>query len=103
MHNTDSTSSTATRALSTTVATTGTWYHLVGVRDKLAGTMKLYVNGALQATTTYTGGWASNGNLAVGRARWTNSSDWLNGVVDEVQVFAGALTAAEVTTLFTNP
>src|SRR4029078_850022 len=55
MHNTDATSSTATRAVSTTVATTGTWYHLVAVRDKLAGTMKLYVNGQLQATTAYAG------------------------------------------------
>ena len=53
MHDSDSTSSAAYRAVSTTTAATGQWYHLVGVRDKAAGTMKLYVNGQLQATTAY--------------------------------------------------
>ena len=102
MHSTDATSSTVMRALSTTVATTGTWYHLVAVRDKLAGTMKLYVNGRLEATTNYTGGWTSSGNLAVGRARWINSNDWFSGAVDDARAYAGALTDAEVTALYTG-
>jgi hypothetical protein len=103
MNPSDATNSASTRALSTTVATTNTWYHLVAVRDKLAGTMKLYVNGTLEATTAYTGGWAANGAFAIGRAKWTASNDWFSGIVDETQVFAGALTDAEVNALFTSP
>ena len=104
MNASDATSGTAFRALSTTVAAANTWYHLVAVRDKQAGTMRLYVNGVLEGTTTHTGGWASNGSLAVGRARWAGgNNDRFSGIVDETQVFAGALTAAEVTALFTSP
>jgi len=104
MNGSDATNVAAIRALSTTVAAANTWYHLVAVRDKQAGTMKLYVNGVLEGTAAHTGGWASTGNLAVGRARWAAANnDWFSGIVDETQVFAGALTAAEVTALFTSP
>jgi YVTN family beta-propeller protein len=97
----DSTSGVATRALSTTTPVTGQWYHLVGVRDKLAGTIKLYVNGRLEAMTAYTGGWAANGSLTVGRGKYGGPVDWFAGAVDEVQVFAGPLTDADVTSLYT--
>lgn len=103
MQSSDSTSGTATRAVSTTTPVTGQWYHLVGVRDKLAGTIKLYVNGRLEATTAYTGGWAANGSLTVGRGKYGGPVDWFAGAVDEVKVFAGPLTDADVTSLYTGP
>jgi len=56
MHDADSTSSNPVRAVGTTTPVAGQWYHVVGVRDKAAGTMKVYVNGRLEGTTPYTGG-----------------------------------------------
>jgi hypothetical protein len=103
IHSADATNSTPTRAVSTTTAVAGQWYHLVAVRNKAAGAMKLYVNGRLEATTAYAGGWASNGNLTVGRAKWSGSIEWFAGTVDEARVYSGALTDAEVTALFTGP
>lgn len=102
LHDVDSTASTAYRAISTTTPTTGVWYHLVGVRDKTAGTLKLYVNGQLQATTAYTGGWAANGALNVGRGKWSAPNDWFGGSIDEVQVFGSALSDADAAQLYTT-
>jgi hypothetical protein len=102
IHSADSTTSTATRAVSTTTAVAGQWYHLVAVRNKVAGTMKLYVNGRLEATTAYTGGWASNGNLSVGRAKWNAGVEWFAGSVDDARIYADALTDTEVMALFTG-
>lgn len=103
VHSADATNSTPTRAVSTTTPVAGQWYHLVAVRNKSAGSMKLYVNGRLEATTAYTGGWASTGNLTIGRAKWTGSIEWFGGLVDEARVYADALTDAEVSALFTGP
>jgi len=48
-------SGTVYTATSTTVLTANVWYHLVGVWDVTAGTLKLYVNGVNEATTAQTG------------------------------------------------
>ena len=50
MHDADTTASAAVRAIGTTTPVAGQWYHVVGVRDKAAGTMKLYVNGRLEGS-----------------------------------------------------
>ncbi|MBA55186.1 MAG: hypothetical protein CMK89_12095 [Pseudomonadales bacterium] len=100
MHDIDSTNSTAFRAVSTTTPVVGQWYHITGVRDQQAGTMKIYVNGQLEGTTAYAGGWASNGSLNVGRGRWGAPNDWVAGAVDEVSVFTQALTDADVFELY---
>jgi|CXWL01.1.fsa_nt_gi YVTN family beta-propeller protein len=102
MHDSDSTTSVAYRAVSTTVPVTGQWYHVVGVRDKTAGTMKLYVNGRLEATISYTGGWKATGVLSVGRGKWGVANDWFAGGIDEVSVFDSSLTDAEVAQLYTQ-
>jgi hypothetical protein len=102
MHDSDSTGSSAFRAVSTTTPVTGQWYHVVGVRDKAAGTMKLYVNGKLEGTTAYTGGWAATGGLNVGRGKWGGPNDWFAGAIDEAQAFAGTLSDADVVQLYTQ-
>lgn len=99
MHDVDSTSSTAYRAVSTTTPVPGEWYHVVGVRDAAAGTLKIYINGQLEGTTAYNGGWASNGNLNVGRGKWGAPNDWVAGAIDEVSVYDFALNDAEVAQL----
>ncbi len=45
----------------------GTWYNLIGVNDVADGLLKLYVNGVLQSTVPYTGGW--QGHRQDGRRR----------------------------------
>lgn len=100
LHDADSTASAPYRAIGTTTPVTGTWYHLVGVRDKAAGTLKLYVNGKLEGTTAYAGGWTANGSLNVGRGKWGGQNDWFAGAIDELRTFGTALSDADVAQLY---
>ncbi|GAA1995599.1 LamG-like jellyroll fold domain-containing protein [Catenulispora subtropica] len=56
-----------TRITSTAPAAVGVWTHLLGTYDAGTGTMKLYVNGVLNATGTVANSIASNGIFAMGR------------------------------------
>lgn len=98
---TDSTSATTVTAQAvTTSPTTGTWYHLVGVQDTTAGRILLYVNGILQDSVPYTSPWRASGKTAIGRGRYDgNRVDFLQGQIDDVQVFDRALPATEVAAL----
>ncbi|MER6103813.1 LamG-like jellyroll fold domain-containing protein [Streptomyces sp. NPDC001832] len=81
----------------------GRWYHLVGVRDGTDNTIKLYVDGKPAATATGGAAYPSTGALAVGRAQWGgNDTDFWNGAVDEVHAYDKALTAEEVSALYTD-
>lgn len=102
MHDADSTTSNPYRAISTTTPVAGQWYHIVGVRDKTAATIKIYVNGRLEGTTAYTGGWASGGTLNVGRGKWGGANDWVAGAIDEVGTYSYALNDAEITNLYNS-
>lgn len=74
----------------------GQWHHMVAT---LSGDgMKLYVDGAIVATNPqtaaepYTGYWRVGGDRVWGGA----SSSWFDGDIDEVAVYAKALTQEEV-------
>ncbi|MFE6174448.1 LamG-like jellyroll fold domain-containing protein [Streptomyces sp. NPDC056464] len=91
------------RARLVTTPETGRWYHLVGVRDSTDNTIKLYVDGKPAATATGGAAYPSTGSLAVGRAQWGGSdTDFWNGAVDEVHAYDKALTAEEVSALYTD-
>jgi hypothetical protein len=76
------------------------WYHLTGVRD--GNTVRLYVDGALAATTTAGPVVVSTGPLALGRAKYAGTkTDWWSGAIDQTHAYNRALTDAEVTALFT--
>jgi alpha-L-arabinofuranosidase len=93
----DSTTATEVRADADSQPSTGTWYHLIGVDDVVAKQLRLYVNGQLQSTVSYTTPWKATGNTAIGRGKWNGAAvDFLNGAVDDVQVFDHALTGPEV-------
>jgi hypothetical protein len=72
---------------------TGQAYHVVGTYD--GSTQRLYVNGAEVAHAPLTGAVTANSN-ALDIASWSGGSEPFNGTIDEVAVYAGALSAARV-------
>ena len=90
-----------TRALAPSTVEPSRWYHLVGVRDASAGTLKLYVDGQPAATRSVCLGEASNGHTVIGRGQYGgNPVDFLDGAVDQVHLYDRALSDAEVNTLY---
>jgi hypothetical protein len=84
---------------SDTVAQTGVWVHLVGTFDASIGVARLYLNGQLQATHYETSGvpatgWQSTGSLTIGKN--------FGGLIDQVHVFQGVLSAREVQNLYST-
>ncbi len=96
----DSTSAVATLASASIPPMPGTWYHLVGVYDASAQTISLYVNGSLQETVPYTGGWQGSGHTGIGRG-WYNGGpvDFVNGQIDDVHLYNIALAPKSVADL----
>ncbi len=87
------------RVVSQNAFPTGTFYHVVGTYD--GATLKLYVNGALEAQLSKTG------SVSYTSVPWTIGSSYSevraagfprtwNGVIDEVQIFNRSLTGAEI-------
>jgi hypothetical protein len=90
------------RARMVTTPELGRWYHLVGVRDASTNQIALYVDGKRAATSASGPNYVGSGPLAVGRAKWNGeNTDFWNGAVDEVHAYDKALTAEEVSTLYT--
>ncbi len=83
-------------AESTTVKTAagkyldGTWHHIVGVRNAYEKQMQLYVDGELAAQAA-----EECGSLNCAAEVFTMGEN-LNGLLDEVAVFSGAMTADKV-------
>jgi len=99
----DSDSAAATIAAETGAPATGTWYYIVGVYNSSTQTIALYINGTLQQSVSYTTGWKGTGSTLVGRGKFSgNSTDYLNGVVDNARIYNSALTAAQVSTLYSS-
>jgi uncharacterized repeat protein (TIGR01451 family) len=83
---------------STVAVNDDSWHHVALVRT--AGTLKLYVDGALNASAAdNTVGPISN-SLAVRIGQRANGTLDLTGAVDEVGLFAGALTDGDVLALY---
>ena len=95
-------------AASTSAINDGTWHHLVGYRDSVAGQIGLYVDGVLQGTpTTSTGvgtvnpGWYRIGSYKL--ATWPSGADgYFKGTVDEVRVSHVLRNAAWIATEYAN-
>ncbi|MDH6109607.1 hypothetical protein P3T36_000378 [Kitasatospora sp. MAP12-15] len=87
-------------------ATAGTWTHLTGVYDVGSHTMTLYVNGVAKATATNTTPqYNTGGPLDIGANSLAGSTalyDQVNGSVSDVRTYPTALSAAQVTTLYSN-
>ncbi|MEN3314727.1 MAG: hypothetical protein V7605_961 [Acidimicrobiaceae bacterium] len=75
----------------------GRTYHVVGTYD--GTTQRLFVNGAQVASGAFSGPLSANTNRVV-IGSWDTASEFLSGSVDEVAVYAGALTPAQVANHF---
>ncbi|MGW3997990.1 LamG-like jellyroll fold domain-containing protein [Amycolatopsis sp. NPDC004772] len=92
-----------TRALAPTAPEANRWYHVVGVRDAAAGTLKLYVDGQLAATKSVCLGEASTGHTVIGRGKYGGGPvDFLNGAVDQAHVYDRALSDSDVSALYSS-
>lgn len=82
---------------STSVIQAGRWYHVAGTFD--ANAVRVYVNGVLETTTSGVTR-SPNGNpLTIGAsAVW--GGRFFNGLIDEVHLFARALTGQEIYSIF---
>ncbi|MDD5144693.1 MAG: LamG domain-containing protein [Candidatus Pacebacteria bacterium] len=72
----------------------GVWYHVVFTRSKTNG-MKLYLNGNLEATNTYTGDAASR-SMSDSIGQLGDNSNYWDGSIDEVKIWDRALSADEI-------
>jgi alpha-tubulin suppressor-like RCC1 family protein len=96
----DSTGAALKQALGPANVTAGTWYHIVGVDNVSAGTIALYVNGSLQASTAFTTAWQATGNTMIGQGMFSGAAtDFVAGEIDDVALYSSALTAAQVAAL----
>jgi hypothetical protein len=88
----------------TTVYTTGMWYQVALVRDTGAGKLRLYVNGAADATasTDNTTPPAAANLTAVDIGWRSNNGDHLTGNLDDVAFFTRVLSASEISQLYTQ-
>ncbi len=76
-----------------------TWYHLVFIADSQGG--KLYLNGKLISTDTWTGSSGSYSNdlpIKIG-GKWDY---WFDGKIDDIGIWNRALTDAEISYLFSS-
>lgn len=76
-----------------TALSTNTWYHVAATYD--GATMKIYVNGILDASTPQTGSFTASGNfLLADCGEWPGR--YLNGKMDEVRIWSNARSQAEI-------
>lgn len=86
-----------TTITSTTAINDGQWHHVAATRNAYTGVMQLYVDGALQASTNGPfGPKTSPPGLTLGGIQTGVSGGFLNGTIDDVQLFGSVLSAAEI-------
>ncbi|MGA2006738.1 MAG: LamG domain-containing protein, partial [Solirubrobacteraceae bacterium] len=100
----DSPSSAIVQANSGVAPVAASWYHLVGVDDVSTGQLEIYVNGTEDGTAPYTSAWQDTGDTLIGRGQSGGQpTNFVNGVVSDVQLYQAALTSAQVDALNGTP
>ncbi|ROT32981.1 LamG domain-containing protein [Micromonospora sp. HM5-17] len=90
----------ASRAFARSEAVVGRWTHLVGVYDAAAQQIRLYVDGEFASSAPYTTAWQADGPVQVGRSRYAGAyNNYWPGSIDEVRVYQGVLSQAEIDNL----
>ena len=74
----------------------GTWTHLVGVYDRPANLIRLYVDGVAEGWASWTTPWNATGPLRIGRLKWAGAvGSPFAGDVSDVRVWQRAITGDE--------
>lgn len=77
------------------------WVHLTGVSDRAAGTIRLFVNGKLEAEVPYARPLNAGGPLTIGRGQFDAvAHNFWPGAVIDVSVFQTALSADQIKALY---
>ena len=85
------------QGVSNTQFETNTWYHITWVFNTTASTIKVYVNGTLDKTTTITGTFnTSTYRTFTGLGNYNSSNHHLNGKLANFMIYNRELTALEV-------
>lgn len=81
-------------------ATTGQWVHVVGTYDG-SSSLRLYLNGVLDATLSTSGNpWASTNNVYIGGDAGCSGRFNVSGSIDDARVYNRILSASEVKQLY---
>jgi hypothetical protein len=76
-----------------------TWVHLVGMQDKEAGLLRLYVDGQPAGSAAFAEPWQAQGPLTIGRSQFGAPSGFWPGAIADVRVFPTTLTDQQVSEL----
>lgn len=91
-----------TTVRSATIATPGVWYHVAGVKS--GNSISIYVNGVLESTTNPLGPVIDSNTTPLRIGSFvTFAPAYMNGLIDEVQLYNRALTVAEIQSLTKAP
>lgn len=102
VHDRDDGEPVALRAFSAQGPQVGRWTHLAGVYDAGKNQISLYIDGELQEMRAAYPLWQASGPMRIGAARWHGSPvDLWPGDLDDVQVFASALSPDQIRALAT--
>jgi hypothetical protein len=92
-----------TTLTSTVPVNDGNWHHVVATRNSSTGAMQVYVDGVLNTSTTGpTGTRSAAANDRIGSIQTGVSGGFLNGTIDEVQIFNYVLSATDVAYLYNH-
>ncbi len=93
-----------TTIITTNAVNDGLWHHIAATRDVTSGQMLIYVDGTLEAS-----GFGPVGTknappaLRIGGIQAGYSGDFLNGIIDDVQLFNRVYAAMEIPLLMNHP
>ena len=76
----------------------GTWHHLAVTYDRTTGVARVYLDGQLENTRTFTATPRTSYDLYIGRRPWDGQR--LKGHMDDIRVYNRALGAEEIWQLF---
>ena len=82
----------------------GSWMHIVGVNDIAANNAYIYINGTLVATKGSRLTYTSTGNSLwfARQGEYAGGAEFLMGSIDDVRVYNRALSASEVSTIYSG-
>lgn len=86
-------------AYSTTIVTTGVWYHAVGTSTQY-GASVIYINGVAEGTIPNNNDTVSGTTLGIGCRYGSALSQGTNGILEDVRVYNRILSASEVATIY---